>query len=574
MFTLYNLFNGNSVNNSLEIANAFNDFFTTIGPLLANKIPASTVNPLSYVTNVPNSIVLEDVSEQEVSDIIKSLSNSSAGWDEFPISIAKQCSKNFVKPLTALINSSFREGVFPRELKKARVVPIYKTGDKSLINNYRPISILSFYSKVFEKLMYNKLYNFIEANDILYAHQYGFRRGHSTQQAIITLIDKITKSVNSDDFVISVFIDLKKAFDCVPTNILLAKLQAYGIRGDCIKWFKSYLTDRTQYVNFNGEQSAEHTLKCGVPQGSILGPLFFIIFVNDMFNVSNVLFNVLYADDTCIYISGSDINALFDVLNIELAALLEWLNANKLTLNVDKTFYMLFHRRRIKTDNLKLTIGQGTLKQTSQCKYLGLIIDNKLNWAAHIAHVKSKISKCVGILMKARPSLSRKCLLDLYYSFAYPYLIYCVELWGHAGDRLLYPLFLVQKKIVRIITFSAFLAHTAPIFQKLRLLPLCKIVLQRTSVFMFKLMNNMLPLAMNSLVVRNNDIHHYNTRQNHHLRGSRPTCKTVVNSFTNRSFQIWNAISSQVNINVSLYKFKYNVKLFLLENDLMITYHY
>ena len=223
---------------------------------------------------------------------------------------------------------------------------------------------------------------------------------------------------------------------------------------------------------------------------------------------------------TRVYISGSDINALFDELNIELAALLEWLNANKLTLNVDKTFYMLFHRRRIKTDNLKLTIGQSTLKQTSQCKYLGLIIDNKLNWAAHIAHVKSKISKCVGILMKARPSLTRKCLLDLYNSFAYPYLIYCVELWGHAGDRLLHQLFLVQKKIVRIITFSAFLAHTAPIFQKLKLLPLCKIVLQRTSIFMFKLKNNMLPLAMNSLVIRNNDIHHHNTRQNHQLRGS------------------------------------------------------
>ena len=186
----------------------------------------------------------------------------------------------------------------------------------------------------------------------------------------------------------------------------MAKLQAYGIRGDYIKWFRSYLTDHTQYVNFNGKESAEHTLKCGVPQGSILGPLFFIIFVNDMFNV-------LYAEDTCIYISGSDINALFDVLNIELASLLEWLNANRLT--VDKTFYMLFHRKRIKIDNLKLTIGQGTLKQTSQCKYLGLIIDNKLNWAAHIAHVKSKISKCVGILIKARPCLSRKCLLDLYY---------------------------------------------------------------------------------------------------------------------------------------------------------------
>ena len=149
-----------------------------------------------------------------------------------------------------------------------------------------------------------------------------------------------------------------------------------------------------------------------------------------------------------------------------------------------------------------------------------------------------------------------------------------MEIWGHAGDRLLHPLFLVQKKIVRIITFSAFLAHTAPIFFNLRLLPLNKIVLQRTSVFMFKLMNNMLPNAMNSLIVRNNDTHHYNTRQNHHLRGSRPTCKPVVNSFSNRSVQIWNAISSKLNINVSLYKFKYSVKLFLLENELLITYYH
>ena len=184
-----------------------------------------------------------------------------------------------------------------------------------------------------------------------------------------------------------------------------------------------------------------------------------------MFNISNVLFNVLYADDTCIYLRGNDITALFDLLNVELNSLYEWLNAIKLTLNVDKTFHIIFHRPRIKTDKLSLRIGQGTLKETSQHKYLGTIA-NKLNWSAHISHVKNIVSKSVGILLKARTYLSRKCLLDLYHAFADPYLIYCVELWGHSTDSILRPLFLVQKKIVRIITFSVFLAHTRPIFLK------------------------------------------------------------------------------------------------------------
>ena len=220
-----------------------------------------------------------------------------------------------------------------------------------------------------------------------------------------------------------------------------------------------------------------------------------------MFNISNVLSNVLYADDTCIYLRGSDIAALFDLLNVELNSLYEWLNANKLTLNVDKTFYMIFHRTRIKTDELSLRIGQGTLKETSHHKYLGLIIDNKLNWSAHISHVKNKVSKCVGILLKARTYLSRKCLLNLYHAFAYPYLIYCLALWGHSSDTILRPIFLVQKKVVRIITFSDFLAHTRPIFLKLNLLPLSKVILQRTSIFMYKLMNDMLPAALDYLII-------------------------------------------------------------------------
>ena len=177
---------------------------------------------------------------------------------------------------------------------------------------------------------------------------------------------------------------------------------------------------------------------------------------------------------------------------------------------------------------------------------------------------KKEVSKCVAILLKAKTYPSRKCLLNLYNAFAYPYIIYCAELWGHSSDTILRQLFLVQKRVVRIITFSDFLAHTRPIFFKLNLLPLSKVILQRTSIFMYKLMNDMLPAALDYLIIRNNDIHQYNTRQQHQLHGTRPTCKSVVHNFSTRSFQIWNAMSNVIDSQNSLYSFKYKTKAYIL----------
>ena len=174
-----------------------------------------------------------------------SMKNSSAGWDEFPALVAKQSIDSYIEPLTCLINRSFKDGIFPNELKLARVVPIFKCGDSTAPSNYRPISILSFFSKIFEKLLYKCLLNFLDANDIIYKYQFGFRERHSTQLAIISLVEKITKSWESDDLVIGVFLDLKKAFDTVPHDILIKKLHAYGIRGNALKLLKSYLTNRT-----------------------------------------------------------------------------------------------------------------------------------------------------------------------------------------------------------------------------------------------------------------------------------------------------------------------------------------
>ena len=428
------------------IANRFNNFFVTIGPQLAKNIK-SDINPLSYVKSVNKSMVLTDVTSTEVRNVIASLKNSSSEHDKFPPFVGKSCVDAFIEPLTHLINLSLRSGVFPSELKLAKVVPIFKAGDTSAINNYRPIFVLSFFSKVFEKIVYNHVLDFIDDNNVLYDYQYGFRHSHSTQQAIITLVDRITKSLDKGHIAITILLDLKKYFDTVDHRILPRKLYAYGIRGALLKWFESYLTGRTQYVAFNGTNSDIHYVKCGVPQGSILGLLFFILYMNDICSVSKLLFTLLYADDTCVMLSGKDLKDLIAVLIVELISLCDWLKSNNLSLNTQKTFFMVFHRARLKSANCNdLVIDNASITRVYSAKYLGIIIDVKFNWIEHITYIKNKISKAIGIMYKARQYLNNSSLVNLYYSYVYPYLTYCIEVWGCAYPTHLQFLFLLQKK--------------------------------------------------------------------------------------------------------------------------------
>ena len=239
----------------------------------------------------------------------------------------------------------------------AKVIPVYKSGSTMELNNYRPISVFNTFSKVFERLMYDRLTKFLDKYNILYQNQFGFRQGHSTHHALITLVDRITKSLDSGDIVIGVFLDLKKAFDTVNHKILLKKLYHYGIRGNLNKWFENYLPDRSQYVLFNGKTSDIRNVNCGVPQGSILGPLLFILYINDFSNVSDILFYVLFVDDSNVFLNGKDINIIINTMQLELSKLHNWLLANKLTLNISKTHFMVFHRAKHRNYKLNIEIN-------------------------------------------------------------------------------------------------------------------------------------------------------------------------------------------------------------------------
>ena len=241
-----------------------------------------------------------------------------------------------------ITNFSFQTGVFPRELKIVNVVPIFKAGDEIVFANYRPVSVLPVFSKVPERLMYNRLIEYINENKLLYKYQFGFPKGKSTDMAALTLVDKISEALNNRDYAIGVFLDFSKEFDPVDHDILLKKLEKYGIQGAALDWFTNYLSNRLQYVTYNGAKSQREIIKCCVPQGSILGPLLFLLYINDLSTVSNDCFFVLFADDTNMFVTGKNTADMCVKFNNDLQEICEWLGYNKLSLNILKTHYMIF----------------------------------------------------------------------------------------------------------------------------------------------------------------------------------------------------------------------------------------
>ena len=250
----------------------------------------------------------------EVRTIISAIKNSASGYDELPASILKQCSDSYLEPLTLLINLSISRGIVPDKLKIARVIPIFKGEDEQLVQNYRPISVLPFFSKKFGKIVATYVIEFLEDYSVFYNYQFGFRKSH----AIITLVERVSKALDMGKYVVGVFLDLKKAFDTVDHTILLRKLEQYGIRGKTLRWFESYLSNRTQYVEYNNSKSDTKIITYGVPQGSILGPLLFIIYMNDFSRSSDLLFSILFADDTSVFIEGTNFTNISQILNTEL----------------------------------------------------------------------------------------------------------------------------------------------------------------------------------------------------------------------------------------------------------------
>jgi hypothetical protein len=335
-----------SINDPGEIANGFCDYFSSVGPILSQQIPTPRKTYRQYMRRTPpeNSLFFAPTDPNEIRSIIKLLKpKKSSGMDNLSSWLLKELNSYINVPLSIIINKSMQEGIFPDKLKIAKIIPIYKSKDKEQFSNYRPISLLSSVSKIYEKIIYKRLYNYIEP--ALYEKQFGFRSKRSTIHAILEFCTDIIESFENKQVTMATFLDLSKAFDTIDHRILINKLQLYGIRGIALKWFESYLTNRQHYIQYKSHSSFMNSITTGVPQGSVLGPLLFIIYSNDLpLCLSDIKTTkcLLFADDTAIYETSSDVTKLYKSLNANLNTLADWFRANKLSLNVSKTIYMIF----------------------------------------------------------------------------------------------------------------------------------------------------------------------------------------------------------------------------------------
>lgn len=487
---------------------------------------------------------------EEVEQIIQSIDSKKAtGLDGIPIRLIKECPKVVYKKLVELFNRSVDSGIFPDDLKLAKVTPIYNEANgREDLNNYRPISVVPAVAKIFEKIVFNQLYAYLSLNKLLSENQSGFRPYHSTTTALLDATNEWLTNMDAGWTNCVTLLDFTKAFDTVNHSILLRKLSYYGIADISVKWFESYLANRKQRCSINNTLSTKKNISIGIPQGSILGPLLFILYINDLPNsvkFSNVR---MYADDTSLTTRGESQKSLISQANYDISGISNWLKANKLSLNATKTEHMFI----ASDDKLKqisskahVYIDGKQIKRVSSSKSLGVVIDERLSWADHVDYMTKKISSGLSGLRRVRDHIPQEIAIAIYKSLITPWFDYCDVVWDNLPKTSAERIQKLQNRAARIITRSGYDVRSKDILENLGWENLKTRRIKHKATVMFKTMNALAPQSLRKLFKTNENTYHLRGRENNLLL-PKPKTNYLKKAFSYEGARAWNSLPYEI----------------------------
>ena len=537
-----------TITDSNQIADRLNQHFSEIGLKIGESVKSTQISPESYVTPASSKFNLTTISPITVNTLLSKLSTTKAsGYDHISARLLKDAADVISHPLSLIFNKSIKSGIFPDKWKIAKITPIHKANAKNDPNNYRPISVLPIVAKVFEKVVFSQLYTYLTTNNLLTKLQSGFRANHSTLTALLSATENWLNSIDTGHLNGVTLIDLSKAFDTVDHQILLKKLDCYGVQNNSLNWFVSYLHKRTQCTVVNNNTSQVRYITTGVPQGSNLGPLLFLLYINDLPNCLEHATPGMYADDTQITVTSESVSELERILNRDMENIGLWLRANRLAANTTKTEFMVIasnYRLNQLLHDPQIKLDQQVIKRVTKAKLLGVIVDEKLSWGDHINDiVVPKVLKGLQMLRALRPLLSVPQMASLYNTLVLPHFDYCSSLWGNLGKVLRDKVQKLQNRAARIITRDSYDVRSKDILQKLNWSDLQQRRNMQMSILMYKILNGQAPSYLSDLFARANMSNGYNLRRSElNVKIPQPHTENLKRSLSYSGAILWNSI--------------------------------
>ena len=544
------------------IVSTLNDYFVSTGVSLATKLRPGLHKETTY--DPPGSFKFSPISEQFVLNELKKLkTNKAIGLDRISARLLKDSSLCMSKSLTLIYNRSLSSGVFPSVWKQGKVAALFKSGDRLDCNSYRPITILPTLSKILERAVHLQLYNYLEDNNILTSKQFGFRPKLSTVTALAHFSDSILQNLDQGKMTGAVFLDLSKAFDTVDHVILLDKHVSLGLDNQSLGWFKSYLKNRQMSTSVGSTLSELRHVPVGVPQGSILGPLLFIIYVNSLPTQLKHCNVAIYADDTVIYYSGFSATEITEALNADLRQLASWFSSNRLTLNAAKSKSMLFGSNRSpkyrNIQDISIMIDTVRLERVVTFKYLGVTMHENMTWSDHIDKISKKVNQRIGAIRRVKHLLPLSARICLYNNLVVPLFDYADVIWGDKfNDTLMSQLQILQNRAAKLLLDRPKYSSASEALDILNMETLSSRRRQHRLVFLYKILNQLVNFNFN-LYYKSVDIHNYNTRNKENFRLPKTRTNWGRQTTLYSSASDWNDIPLHVRTSENIEKFKSNL---------------